>query len=96
MYRLLRQERQFAHRRSERSAPKRSKPLALAANGSDQVFCWDITYWPTQVRGQHFYVYLFEGVRPGSTGQLVIHCFRASIGNYQPYRAVRNNLTTPQ
>jgi transposase InsO family protein len=24
------------------------------------VFCWDITYLPTQVRGQHFYLYLFE------------------------------------
>ena len=24
------------------------------------MFCWDITYLPTQVRGQHFYLYLFE------------------------------------
>ena len=60
MYRLLRQEGQLAHRRSERAAQKRSKPRALAATGPDQVFCWDITYLPTQVRGQHFYLYLFE------------------------------------
>ena len=60
MYRLLRQEGQLAHRRAERSAQKRSRPRALAATGPDQVFCWDITYLPTQVRGQHFYLYLFE------------------------------------
>ena len=60
MYRLLRQQGQLAHRRSERAAQKRSRPRALAATGPDQVFCWDITYLPTQVRGQHFYLYLFE------------------------------------
>ena len=37
-----------------------SRPRALAATGPDQVFCWDITYLPTQVRGQHYYLYLFE------------------------------------
>ena len=60
MYRLLRQHGQLAHRRSERAVQKRSRPRALAATGPDQVFCWDITYLPTQVRGQHFYLYLFE------------------------------------
>ena len=50
----------MANRRSERAAQKRSKPLALATTGPDQLFCWDITYLPTQVRGQHFYLYLFE------------------------------------
>jgi len=60
MYRLLRQQGQLAHRRAERAAQKRSRPRALAATGPDQVFCWDITYLPTQVRGQHFYLYLFE------------------------------------
>ena len=60
MYRLLRQRGQLAHRRSERAVQKRSKPRALVATGPDQVFCWDITYLPTQVRGQHFYLYLFE------------------------------------
>ena len=59
MYRRLHQEGQLAPRRSERAAQKRSRPHALAATGLDQVFWWDITYLPTQVRGQHFYLYLF-------------------------------------
>ena len=41
IYRLLRQEGQLAHRRSERAAQKRSRPCVLAATGPDQVFCWD-------------------------------------------------------
>ena len=60
MYPILRQQGQLGHRRPERTAQKRSRPRALAATGPDQVFCWDITYLPTQVRGQHFYLYLFE------------------------------------
>ena len=62
MYRLLRQQGQLAHRRAERAAQKRSRPRALTATGPDQVFCWDITYLPTQVRGQHFYLYLSENL----------------------------------
>lgn len=60
MYRLLRQHGQLVHQRSERIVQKRSKPRALVATSHDLVFCWDITYLPTQVRGQNFYLYLFE------------------------------------
>lgn len=60
LYRLLRQAGQLAHRRLERAPHKRSKPRALVATAPDQIYCWDITYLPTQVRGQHFYLYLFE------------------------------------
>ena len=35
MYRILRQQGQLAHRRSERAAQNRSKPRALAATGLD-------------------------------------------------------------
>ncbi len=60
MYRLLRQAKQLTHRRPERVPQKRSKPRALVATAPDQIYCWDITYLPSQVRGQHFYLYLFE------------------------------------
>lgn len=59
LYRLLHQAGQMTHRRLERVPHKRSKPRALAAHQSDQVYCWDITYLPTQVRGVYFYLYLF-------------------------------------
>ena len=59
LYRLLRQAGQLAHRRLERAAYKRHKPRALVATAPNQVYCWDITYLPTQVRGTYFYLYLF-------------------------------------
>ena len=59
LYRLLRQAGQLVHRRLERVPQKRSKPRALVATQPDQIYCWDITYLPTEVRGIHFYLYLF-------------------------------------
>ena len=59
LYRLLRQAGQLTHRRSERAPQQRHKPRALVATAPNQVYCWDITYLPTQVRGAYFYLYLF-------------------------------------
>lgn len=59
LYRLLREVGQGTHHRLERVAQKRSKPRALVATGSDQIYCWDISYLPTEVRGIYFYLYLF-------------------------------------
>ena len=59
LYRLLHQAGQMTHRRLERAPHKRSKPRALTATQPDQIYCWDITYLPTQLRGSYFYLYLF-------------------------------------
>ena len=59
LYRLMRQAGQMTHRRLERPPQKRCKPRALTACQPNQIYCWDITYLPTQVRGNHFYLYLF-------------------------------------
>ena len=45
--------------RLERMAQKRSPPRALVATGPNQIYCWDISYLPTEVRGIYFYLYLF-------------------------------------
>lgn len=59
LYRLMRQNGQLTHRRLERVAHKRSKPRSLVASEPDRIYCWDITYLPTVVRGAYFYLYLF-------------------------------------
>lgn len=59
LYRLLREAGQLGHRRLERAAKQRSKPRALVATQPDQIYCWDISYLPTLVRGIYFYLYLF-------------------------------------
>jgi putative transposase len=61
-YRVLRQENQLAHRRSERVPQKRSKPRAVCATEPDQLFSWDITYLPTTIHGIYLYLYIFLDV----------------------------------
>ena len=59
LYRLLRERGQLHHRGASCAAYKRAKPRALAAVRPNQVYCWDITYLPTQVRGVFYYLYLY-------------------------------------
>ena len=62
MQRLLRSRHQNTHRRSEREPGKRHKPFALKATVVNQVYTWDITYLPTQIKGQYFYLYVFVDI----------------------------------
>ena len=61
-YRILRAENQLKHRGAERPAQRRHKPRALCATAPNQLFCWDITYLPTPVKGLYFYLYLFMDI----------------------------------
>ena len=58
-YRVLRAARQLGHRSAQRPGQPRSKPRALCATAPNELFSWDITYLPTLVAGQYFYLYLF-------------------------------------
>lgn len=62
MQRLLRSRHQNTHRSSARPAKRRPKPFALRATVVNQVYTWDITYWPTQIKGQYFYLYVFVDI----------------------------------
>ena len=56
-YRVMRRRAQLAHRRRERKASKRTLPLALRATGPNQVASWDITYLPSAIAGNYWYLY---------------------------------------
>lgn len=61
MYRLLRAERQLAHR--QRSAPaKRYEPVTRSASAANQLWSWDITFLRGPVRGLFYYLYLIVDV----------------------------------
>ena len=61
MYRILREEKQLAHR--ERSKPATSRrPNEHEATGPHQVWSWDITYLRGPVRGSFYYLYMLEDV----------------------------------
>jgi putative transposase len=55
-YRVLRQARQ-QHHRGRSKAPVKSEPVRHIAHGPNQIWCWDVTYLPSTVRGQFFYLY---------------------------------------
>lgn len=56
IYRVLRRHKQLRHRRLERQPQPRKLPRALVASGPNQVASWDITYLPSAVRGQYWYL----------------------------------------
>lgn len=60
-YRVLRAENQLTHRQSSRPT-KHHKPDAHEATGANQVWTWDISYLPTQVRGLYFYLYMIVDI----------------------------------
>ncbi len=61
-YRILKEEQQLKHR--GRSKPKKAskKPTSFTATGPNQVWSWDISYLPTHVIGQYYYLYLFMDI----------------------------------
>ena len=61
MYRLLRSENLLTHRRKS-AKPRRHKPLEARATSANQVWSWDITWLPSQIRGQHYKLYMVEDI----------------------------------
>ena len=82
LYRLLREVGQLTHRRPERLAHKRTKPRALMATAANQIYCWDISYLPTEVRGIYFYLYLFVDLYSRQiVGWQVYDCESAAVAS---------------
>ena len=61
-YRVLSERGQLHHRGRSQAPQHRRKPTTHLAYGPCEVWCWDITYCPSRVRGQFYYLYLFEDI----------------------------------
>jgi len=61
-YRVLKEHNQLKHRNKSKLARKEYKPKALIANAPNQVYTWDITYLPSQIKGMFFYLYMVMDV----------------------------------
>ncbi len=57
-YRVLNAANQLQHRQKAKPDRQVKKPRALTATGPNQIYTWDITYLPTQVKGIFLYLYL--------------------------------------
>ena len=61
IYRILREEKQLAHRGLTQPR-KHKRPDPHQATGPNQVWSWDITFLPSQVRGVYFYLYMIMDI----------------------------------
>lgn len=59
-YRVLKACGQLHHRGRSLAPRGSTQPTTYTATGPGQVFCWDITYLPSTVRGQFYYLYMLE------------------------------------
>lgn len=57
-YRVLREEDQQHHRGRARKPGESRPPATHRADGPNTVWCWDITWLPSDVRGRFFFLYL--------------------------------------
>jgi putative transposase len=60
-YRLLRAAGQ-QHRRGRARSPSSRVVTTHCADGPNQLWCWDITWLPTAVKGQYYYWYMMKDV----------------------------------
>jgi len=60
-YRLLKAA-GLGHRRGRSRQAKPRTPTTHCADGPNQVWCWDITWLPTTVKGRFFYWYMMQDI----------------------------------
>jgi putative transposase len=61
-YRVLKAHDQGQRRGRAQSPRHHAPPTSYSATAANQVWSWDITYLPTRVRGQFYYLYLVEDI----------------------------------
>jgi putative transposase len=61
-YRVLKAANQLTGRGRQKCRQKVVKPTSYTATKPNQVHTWDITYLPSTVRGQFYYLYLIEDI----------------------------------
>lgn len=72
-YRILREKKLVKHRRNSRPAYKHNRPPEKKATGPNQVWCWDITWIKTDVRGIFLYAYVIIDIWDRSIVKWCIH-----------------------
>jgi transposase InsO family protein len=58
IYRVLKKANLLHHRSNKKPGTRKSAPKEAVATGPNQVWCWDITWLPTRVKGIFLYSYM--------------------------------------
>lgn len=61
-YRVLNAQGQLQHRGLSKPKTNRKKPTSFTATRANEVWSWDISYLPTRIIGQHYYLYMVEDI----------------------------------
>lgn len=61
-YRILKAANQLTHRGRTKAKTTDNQPSGFTATQANQVWSWDITYCPSRVIGQHYYLYMMEDI----------------------------------
>ncbi len=61
-YRILKDEKQVAHRGRAQPPQKRARPQPCKATAPNQVWSWDITYLAAAIRGSFYRLYMVEDI----------------------------------
>ncbi len=61
-YRILKAANQLTHRGKTKPKTKDNQLSSFTATKANQVWSWDITYCPSRVIGQHYYLYMMEDI----------------------------------
>ena len=59
-YRVLKAQNMLHHRGKAKPKSGHNKPTSYTATKANEVWSWDISYLPTTVIGQHYYLYTIE------------------------------------
>ena len=77
MYRVLRKQGLLKHRSESKPGTKSKKPEELKTTGPNQVLSWDITYLKTIIKGQFYYLYLFEDIWSRLIAEWEVHSYES-------------------
>jgi len=77
MYRVLKKTGLLKHRSESKPGTKSKKPRELKATGPNQVLSWDITYLKTIIKGQFYYLYLFEDIWSRLIAEWEVHSYES-------------------
>lgn len=61
-YRILKAEHQLHHRGNSKPRGTYVRPVSYTARGPNQVWSWDITHLPGEVKGERYYLYMIMDV----------------------------------
>ena len=61
-YRILNAANQLTHRGHSKPKANTKIPNSFTATKANQIWSWDITYCPSRVIGQHYYLYMIEDI----------------------------------